>query len=24
VLPSGHEKDDGDKRSVTSRFLRRG
>jgi hypothetical protein len=24
VLPSGHEKDDGDKRSVASRFLRRG
>jgi hypothetical protein len=23
VLPFGHEKDDGDKRSVTSRFLRR-
>jgi hypothetical protein len=23
VLPSGHEKDDGHKRSVTSRFLRR-
>lgn len=24
VLPSSHEKDDGDKRSLASRFLRRG